>query len=161
MNKGYFFLLQHSIHYIRSTLFKGGNTNYNVVFFLVALQLILPNPPCQSSLWKETRVPRENPQVLADDPHEHYSDIRCSVASKIAILRCNVAILMCKLLGQNCNRFDKLPVDRYYSFQCLLQIKDKFKHLKLILNVFSPIRQLERELVYNYTSKLYQIPSKN
>ena len=52
---------------------------------------------------------------------QYYSEIRCSVANKIAILRCNVAILMCKLLGPNCNCFDKLPVDRYYNFQCLLQ----------------------------------------
>ena len=36
-----------------------------------------------------------------------------------------------------------------------------FKHFKLILNVFLPVRRLERELVYNYTSNLYEIPSKN
>ena len=41
----------------------------------------------------------------------YYSEIRCSVASKIAMLQCNVAIFMCKLFGANCNRFDKLPVD--------------------------------------------------
>ncbi len=32
-----------------------------------------------------------------------------------------VAILMCKLLGANCNRFDKLLLKRYSSFLCLLQ----------------------------------------
>ena len=46
-------------------------------------------------------------------------------------------------------------------FNVYCKIKDKFKHFKLILNVFSPIRQLERKLVYNYMSNLYQIPSKN
>ncbi len=38
----------------------------------------------------------------------YYSQTGCSFASNIAILRCNVAILMCKLLRANCNRFDKL-----------------------------------------------------
>ena len=31
------------------------------------------------------------------------------------------AMLTSKLLEANCNRFDKLPVDRYCSFQCSLQ----------------------------------------
>ena len=50
-----------------------------------------------------------------------YSQTGCSLASNIAILRCNVAILMCKLLGANCNRFDKLLLKRYSSFLYLLQ----------------------------------------
>ena len=92
-----------------------------------------------------------------------YSQTGCSLAGHIAMLRCNVAILTSKLLVANCNRFDKLPVDRYCSFQCLLQNKGKFvsqacnicilKHFKLILNVFLPVRRLERELVYYYTFK--------
>ena len=42
-----------------------------------------------------------------------YSQTGCSLASNIAILRCNVAILMCKLLGANCNPFDKLLSKSY------------------------------------------------
>ena len=36
-----------------------------------------------------------------------YSEIWCFIASKIAILQCNVATLTCKLLGLNCNCFEK------------------------------------------------------
>ena len=50
-----------------------------------------------------------------------YSQTGCSLASNIAIMRCNVAILMCKLLGANCDHFDKLLLKRYSSFLCLLQ----------------------------------------
>ena len=50
-----------------------------------------------------------------------YSEIRCSVASKIAILRCNVAILMCKLLGPNCIRFEKSLSKSYNVLKIYLQ----------------------------------------
>ncbi len=46
-----------------------------------------------------------------------YSQTGCSFASNIAILRCNVAILMYKLLGANCNRFDKLLSKRLQCFE--------------------------------------------
>ena len=106
----------------------------------------------------------------------HYSQTGCSLAGHIAILRCNVAILTSKLLGANCLEQIAITLTSCRStatvvFNVYCKIKGKFvpqacnmcifKHFKLILNVFSPVRRLERELVYNYTSNLYEIPSKN
>ena len=51
-----------------------------------------------------------------------YSQTGCSLARNIAILRCNVAILMCKLLGPNCNRFDKSLSKSYNVLKIYLQI---------------------------------------
>ena len=51
-----------------------------------------------------------------------YSQTRCSLASNIAILQCNVAILMCKLLGPNYNRFEKWLPKSYNVLKIYLQI---------------------------------------
>ena len=52
-----------------------------------------------------------------------YSQTGCSLASNIAILRCNVAILMCKLLGPNyCNRFEKWLSKSYNVLKIYLQV---------------------------------------
>ncbi len=51
---------------------------------------------------------RSDPMLTFLNGNRPYSQTGCSFASNIAILRCNVAILMYKLLGANCNRFDKL-----------------------------------------------------
>ena len=66
-----------------------------------------------------------------------YSEIRCSVASKIAILRCNVAILMCKLLGPNCIRFEKSLSKSYNVLKIYLQFlfaKNVYKFWEKIAN---------------------------
>ena len=51
-----------------------------------------------------------------------YSQTGCSLASNISILRCNVAILMCKLLGPNCNRVEKWLSKSYSVLKIYLQI---------------------------------------
>ena len=54
-----------------------------------------------------------------------YSEIQCSVASKIATLQCNVARFMCKLQGANCNRFDIQVAGRPLKYFSMFIAKSK------------------------------------
>ena len=51
----------------------------------------------------------------------HYITVKLDVLLR-AILRCNVAILMCKLLGPNCNCFEKWLSKSYNVLKIYLQI---------------------------------------
>ena len=67
-----------------------------------------------------------------------YSEIRCFIASKIAILQCNLVqatcmsmlqTLTCKLLGLNCNCFEKSLSKSYNVCQKHVQILEKIANV--------------------------------
>ena len=78
-----------------------------------------------------------------------------SFASDVAILQCNVAILMCKLLGARWSNFT-LVLNVYYKIKGKLVSQACnvcISNIKLILNAISPVSPLESEYVYNYNYK--------
>ena len=62
------------------------------------------------------------PNAIRTHSRHLQSNRICCFVDHIAILRCNVAILMHKLLKANCDRFDKLLSKSYNVLKIHLQI---------------------------------------